>query len=265
MMDYTVATAPTHEPVSLAEVKRHLRVSDTNSDDQIRTMIAAARRWCEEYQHRKYLYQTLTIKADNVADTMRLPAPPLIGIESIVYTDTSGSSQTITASVYDVDTTSVPGRIVLAYDQVWPSDIRGDHHCVTITAKAGCAATFTANVSADTLTVSGHHFEINDFVHVYTSTADLPAGLTVATDYYVTSVSGAAIQLATSEGGAAVTLTDAGTGTHYIDAVPRDVKHAILMLIADLYDQRRSFVEGMALTVPYGVKDLLAAERMVHV
>jgi len=265
MMDYTVATAPTHEPVSLAETKRHLRVTDSDNDTTIKTMIAAARRWCEEYQHRTYCYQTLTVKADNVANLMKLPAPPLLGVDSIVYTDTNGSSQTISSTIYDVDTTSLPGRITLAYNQAWPSDVRGDHHCVTITAKVGYAATFTATPAADTLTVSGHHFEVNDFVHVYTSAADLPDGLTVATDYYVTSVSGAAIQLATTEGGTAVTISDAGTGTHYIDAIPRDVKHAILMLVADLYDQRRSFVEGQALAVPYGVKDLLAAGRMFNV
>ncbi|KKK75959.1 hypothetical protein LCGC14_2868480, partial [marine sediment metagenome] len=39
--------------------------------------------------------------------------------------------QTLDASVYDVDTTSTPGRITLAYNQSWPS-IRGEHHAVEI-------------------------------------------------------------------------------------------------------------------------------------
>jgi uncharacterized phiE125 gp8 family phage protein len=264
MMDYKVTTAPTHEPVSLAETKRHLRVSDTDSDTLIKTLIASAHRWCEQYQNKAWLYQTIQIKLDRFANKMVLPAPPLISVDSITYIDINGVEQTLASTVYDVDTTSEPGMITLAYNQSWPS-VRSQHHAITITIKAGHAKTFTAAADTDKITVTGKTLLTNDFVHVYTSANDLPGGLTAATDYYVTPDNAGLYQLSTTEGGSAVDITDVGTGTHYIDALKRHQKYALLMLISDMYYQRRSVVEGPIAQVPHTVKYLLGPGRMVHI
>lgn len=262
-MDYQITTPPTHLPVSLTEAKRHLRVTDSNSDTLIRTLIAAAARWCELYQGLSWLYQTLTIKLDDFADTMILPMPPLIGVDSITYVDSNGDTQTLSTDVYDVDTTSVPGRVTLGYDQTWPAT-RSVHHAVTITAKAGRVATFTSAGSGSDLTVSGGHvYCVNDLVHLYGD--DLPDGFSAKTDYYAASVAGNVIKLATSEGGSAVEASDAGTGTHYIDALGRNQLSAMLILLADMYDHRRDIIAGSVSSLPHAVKNLLGPERMVHV
>jgi uncharacterized phiE125 gp8 family phage protein len=263
-MNYEVTTAPTHFPPSLAEIKRHLRVTGTDSDTLISTMTAAAFRWCQQYENKSWLYQTLTIKLDRFVDTMILPAPPLIGVDSISYLDINGDAQTLAAAGYDVDTTSVPGRVTLAYNQSWPST-RNQHHAVTITATAGHVATFTADASTDAITVAGHLLQTGDLVHVYTSAADLPGGLSAATDYYILAQGDGTYKLSTTEGGAAADITDAGTGTHYIDALGRHQIAAVLMLVCDMYDHRRSVIEGTYTTLPHAVRNLLGPGRMAHV
>ena len=61
MMLLQVKVKPAVEPVSLVELKEYLRVSCDNEDNLLKQLIAAARRYCEEYQHRAYMNQTLEL------------------------------------------------------------------------------------------------------------------------------------------------------------------------------------------------------------
>jgi uncharacterized phiE125 gp8 family phage protein len=254
-MDWQVTSAPFHEPISLAQAKRHLRIDGDDSDRLIEGFIAVARRWVEHYTGRALLWQTITARRDDL-DQMPLPRPPLIAVSSIAYVDTAGATQTLSPSIYDVDVTSEPGRIVLAYDQSWPS-VRGQHHDVTVTFIAGHAAACTR--SGNTLLVPSHLFAVNDPVQVYNLGGALPAGLSAQTTYYVTSVSGHAVALAATEGGEAVPITDAGTGAHYIDAVPSHYASGLLLAVTDLWVHR-----GDERPEPSRqLRELLSAGRMV--
>lgn len=84
----------------------------------------------------------------------------------------------------------------------------------TFTADAGtdiCTYTSTANIPSNILT--GTRVRL-------TTTTTLPAGLALATDYYVIRLSNSTFSLATSYAnsiaGTAINITDAGTGTHTI-------------------------------------------------
>ncbi|MEN6333781.1 MAG: head-tail connector protein, partial [Phycisphaerales bacterium] len=87
-MDYQITTAPAHEPVSLEQAKRHLRVDDGDSDTLIRSYLQSARSWCEEYAGRAFLWQTFTGRLDVFPVLMQMPRPPLLSISSITYVDT---------------------------------------------------------------------------------------------------------------------------------------------------------------------------------
>jgi len=85
----------------------------------------------------------------------------------------------------------------------------------TFTADAGtdiCTWTSTANFPSNVLT--GTEVRL-------TTTTTLPAGLSLATDYYVIKVSDTTFKLATSYAnavaGTAINITDAGTGTHTVN------------------------------------------------
>lgn len=73
--------------------------------------------------------------------------------------------------------------------------------------------TFTANATTEFITSSATTFVDGDVIRLTTS-GTLPAGLSLATNYYVISSTGLTCQLSLTSGGAAIDITDTGTGTH---------------------------------------------------
>ncbi|KKL72573.1 hypothetical protein LCGC14_2083560 [marine sediment metagenome] len=259
-MDYQVTTQPSHEPVTLLEAKLYLRVTHSSEDAVIENLIRMARQEGETYHNHWWLRRTVTAKIDRFpAKEIRLPGPRLIGIDSITYVDVAGVTQTLATSVYDVDTSSEPGKITLAYNQTWPT-IRGDHHGITIVYKAGYVATCTAADATDLVTVAAGVYAVGDRVRFYT-TDTLPAGLSVDTDYYVITVAGNDIQVSATLGGTTVDITDTGTGTHTIDAVPVGYRMAVLSKALEKYVHRG---DDHAPTNQM-FRDLLGPDRMVGV
>jgi uncharacterized phiE125 gp8 family phage protein len=52
---------------------------------------------------------------------VKLPGGNLGAITSVTYLDADGDEQTLATSVYEADTLSVPGRMLLAYGESWPA------------------------------------------------------------------------------------------------------------------------------------------------
>lgn len=74
---------------------------------------------------------------------------------------------------------------------------------------------FTATAATDVLSISQCDFADEQKVRL-TTTGTLPAGLAVATDYYVILISDTSIKLSATRGGSPVDITDAGSGVHTI-------------------------------------------------
>jgi len=73
-------------------------------------------------------------------------------------------------------------------------------------------AAFTAAVT-DVITSTAHGLVNEDLVQ-FTTTTTLPAGLSLATDYYVRDATANTFKVSLTKGGVAVDITDTGTGTH---------------------------------------------------
>lgn len=262
-MAWKVTTEPDAEPapISLTEAKLHLRVTSSADDELITALIRAAREWCELFQNRAFVTQTITLTLDRFPNVFEIPKPPLQSVSSIKYIDTAGVQQTLDPSVYDVDTVSEPGRIALAYGQSWPS-IRGDINSVEVIYVAGYATKFVTTFASDLLTVSGRVYTDGDIVRLVTTDGDLPAPLETYTDYHVRDVSGYTLKLAATVGGAAITLTDDGTGTHFIGFVPFRVISAMKLLIGHWYEHREAVSALACKEVPMAVKSLLSMDRV---
>jgi uncharacterized phiE125 gp8 family phage protein len=148
-MGLIVTSEPAAEPVLAADAKTHLRVTTSDDDTYIGTLITVARRRAEIETARAFISQTLkqTLDAFPSTDVIELQRPPLSSVTSVKYYDDNGVLQTLSASAYTVDTSSTPGRIVLKEDQSWPStdDIP---NAVEITYVAGYGAA-GANVPAE--------------------------------------------------------------------------------------------------------------------
>jgi uncharacterized phiE125 gp8 family phage protein len=135
-----VTSAPSVEPVSVADMKSHLEVYDTGKDSYIGTLITAARAYCEQVQNRAYITQTLELTLDSFpsgTDPIVLPMPRLQSVTSVKYTPDNGVQTTMAASLYIVDTKSEPGRVVLEVDEEWPDDDLISTGGITIVYKGG--------------------------------------------------------------------------------------------------------------------------------
>jgi hypothetical protein len=73
---------------------------------------------------------------------------------------------------------------------------------------------FTVDTGDDTVEDVAHGLSDNDIVWLTTTVADLPAGLSIDTKYYVINKTDDDYQVSLTLGGIAVVITDAGTGDH---------------------------------------------------
>ena len=123
-MGYKLIQAPADEPVSITEAKAHLRVRDgeTSQDALIEMMIAAARQYAEIYTHRAFVTQQWRMTLDAFPNCpLLLQKSPIQSVDSIIYTDMAGSTQTIVQGTdYVTDLDSEPGRITPPFGRVWP-------------------------------------------------------------------------------------------------------------------------------------------------
>lgn len=90
----------------------------------------------------------------------------------------------------------------------------------SMTNTLGQTSTFTADASTDVITHSNYNLLTGTRVRC-TTTTTLPAGLALATDYYLIKVTDTTAKLATSYAnaiaGTQINITDAGTGTHTLN------------------------------------------------
>lgn len=174
-MRLELVTAPTIEPLTLAEAKVHLRVTGTDEDALITRLISAARRQIEAIIRRKLITQHWRVYFDafpgqcwvssryrNVrADGFVLPdVAPVSAVDSVKYIDADGVLQTLATSVYQL-VAETPARVVLAYNQVWP-EARGDADGVRIEVTSGYGAAGSdvpSDILAAMLLLVGHWFE----------------------------------------------------------------------------------------------------------
>lgn len=119
----------------------------------------------------------------------------------------------------------LPELVIIARDSLGPVDLTGFTavfrmvNVLTGATKIQTAATiepdpvFTADANTDAL-ISNVHGIAQDQDLTLTSTGVLPGGLSASQRYFAVNVTANSLKLALSKGGAAVNVTDAGSGTH---------------------------------------------------
>jgi len=106
-----VVTDSAIEPVTLSEMKDHLRVTSSDEDTLIESLITAARQAAEHYLSRSLISKTYEMTMDDWDTCINIPFPPLLSVESIKYDGTSSDDQTFASSNYTIETRMEPGRI----------------------------------------------------------------------------------------------------------------------------------------------------------
>lgn len=124
-MKRVLNTGPTVEPISVAEVKEHCRISyDFEDDDNyIDSLITVVRQSTEEFLHRALITQTWQVYMDAWTKTnyIRLPFGSLQSVTHVKYTDTDSTTTTWDTDEYNTDTYSDIGRVVLEYGYTFPT------------------------------------------------------------------------------------------------------------------------------------------------
>lgn len=153
-MPLTLITAPSVEPVTLAEAKLQCKVdADLTADDAlIDGLIAAVREQAEHEIGGALVTQTWerTLDAFPVAGgAIELGMPPVQSITSVKYLDAAGAEQTLVNTAYTLDAVAAPGWVLPAAGTDWPAT--GDYANavrVRFVAGYGAAAAVPAAVKA---------------------------------------------------------------------------------------------------------------------
>lgn len=190
----TLIEAPPAEPLTLPQVKAHLRIDASDEDEMVAALIVAARQHIDGkdgWLGRALVAQTWELSLTAFpAGAIRLPLPPLQEVESITYVDTAGATQTLASNLYQV-VASEPALILPAYGKTWPAT-RCQPEAVKVRFTAGYA----------------------------------PGD---------------------------------GSPTDYAENIPQPVKQAMLLLIAQWFENRSAGLTGAtAMELPFAVQALLA-------
>lgn len=122
-MAIKIINPPVIEPITLNEAKQHLRVDGNDDDILIMSLIKQAREYCENYQNRKYITQTLELVLDSFPQGNAIifyNCSPVQKVESIKYYDVNRQEYLFDESNYISDLDGFVGRVVLNRGKHWP-------------------------------------------------------------------------------------------------------------------------------------------------
>ena len=133
-MTRSLVTGPTSHPVTLSDVKNNLRITHYDDDGHLYGLIQMATARAESYCNRALLTQTWNLYLDEfpAADYISLPLGQLQSVTHVKYTDSNDDQSTFSSSYYSADTAKEPGRIVLDYQQSWPTDTLNTNNPIEI-------------------------------------------------------------------------------------------------------------------------------------
>jgi len=136
-MPARLVTAPTAEPISLAQAKAHLRVTDSAEDSLISSLITVVRQACEDRIRRTIVKTGYEYTAAAFVDRMALDRGPLLQVTSVKYLDATATLQTLAPSTYVVDQYAALPAVLLASGAAWPTVATGRPDAVRISYAAG--------------------------------------------------------------------------------------------------------------------------------
>ena len=120
-------TAPTVEPVTIADLVDHLRLpSGSQEHAQLQRWAVSARELVELYAGRALITQTWELALDvwPASGVVTLPMPPLISVSSITTYSDAQVGTVLSPSAYYVDTWAEPARLTLATGSGLPAGLR---------------------------------------------------------------------------------------------------------------------------------------------
>jgi len=185
-MALTLITPPAVEPLTLEEVKLHLRVDASDEDNLINIYIRAAREFTEAFLGRALVTQTWKLTIDEFPiGEIKIPKPPLQSVSNVKYFDSAGLEQTLATSEYYVDAASEPGWVVPVTNSVWPTPLDAINavsvefvagYSPTADSPSNLASNVPFNIKAGMLLIIGNLYENREDNVVGVISTRLPNG-----------------------------------------------------------------------------------------
>lgn len=180
-----LSVEPEVEPVSLSEMKAHLRVDSTVDDAYITSLITSARRHCEEYAWRSFCTQTWTMTLDAFpSGVIELPRGR---VQSVVvqYYDEDGELQTLDAEEYVTSFSDARSRIAPISGGSWPeTEDRIGAVLIEVTGGYGDASDVPEPIKSAIKLHAGHLYANREDVVTGTIATKLPVGVERILDPY---------------------------------------------------------------------------------
>lgn len=255
MYESLILTTPpaTPSPATFAAFKAHCRVdaSDTTEDANLMLYLQAATASASSYLKQTLINASYQLTRDllptrglngptgrpgfnaflntmvypyTLDSVFRVLNPPLISIDSIRYLDTSGTLQTLDASLYTY-VPGFPGKVAPAYGKIWPFTL--------------------PQIGAVVIDYTCGHGTI-------TTTVAISGGVTTTT----TAVAGPGLASPITTTTTAATVATDVAGVTVADRTPHAAQAGIFLWGAGLYRNREAVTEGVLSPMPYGVKEL---------
>lgn len=137
-MTLTQSSASFNEPVSLDELRAHLRIELNDEDSYLTLLISAARGVAENYIDGIIADRSFTYVIDEFPSVIKLPIRPVDSSSiEVTYVDEDGVSQTL--NEFGVSSDKFKISIFPAYGSDWPKTEKGFNK-VTVTFTAGIGA-----------------------------------------------------------------------------------------------------------------------------
>jgi uncharacterized phiE125 gp8 family phage protein len=167
-----LVSAPTGDPVSLAEAKAHCRIVGTEDDGLLAGYILAAREYVEADTERRLALQTWRAYFDRrwpcyfdghcYRTGIVLPYPPLQSVSSVTYVDPDGDTQTLATDQYVIARFGHRGLIEPAKGVTWPA-VRAQLDAIRVEFVCGYTA-LPEPLRQAILLLVGHFYENRETV-----------------------------------------------------------------------------------------------------
>jgi uncharacterized phiE125 gp8 family phage protein len=130
-----LVTPATELPLTLDEVKAHLRMDGTDEDDYITLLLKSAVQQAQNFTNRQIMPATFQLYLDRLPSSVPLPRPPFAEITSFKATDDAGQEVVFEETDYTLTETEHTTIRGIA-DSGWYASCYSD---IKITYKAGYA------------------------------------------------------------------------------------------------------------------------------
>lgn len=142
-MRYSIISRSTDDAFDIDQIKSqiHMKYGITVEDDFLTRSRNAVVEHIEEYLNRKLTQQTVKYYLDDFPceNHIELPFPPIVNIPSsgVVYKNSTNYSAQLSSTKWTQDIISEPGRVVLNYNDDWPTDTLATNNPISIEYRCG--------------------------------------------------------------------------------------------------------------------------------